>query len=148
MGTHQNRLAEVILMSTHNICFYGELTKIILQLSSNTHLICSSVPLHVYVLQMSCDITKPTKWLCAQRRLRSAWASAWRKLGSLATHWAHSEDSDQTGRMPRLIWGFTGRTCHCWFCHEVAQMYPVCNTKFTSFRKILIERFLAINEDF
>ena len=25
---------------------------------------------------MSCDMTKPTKWLCAQRRLRSAWASA------------------------------------------------------------------------
>ena len=36
--------------------------------------------------------------------------SAWRKLGSLATHWAHSEDSDQTGRMPRLIWVFPGRT--------------------------------------
>ena len=29
-------------MSTHNICFYGEMTKIILQLSSNTHLICST----------------------------------------------------------------------------------------------------------
>ena len=28
-------------MSTHNIYFYGELTKIILQLSSNTLLICS-----------------------------------------------------------------------------------------------------------
>ena len=28
---------EAILMSTHNICFYGELMKIILQLSSNTH---------------------------------------------------------------------------------------------------------------
>ena len=45
---------------------------------------------------------------------------AWRKLGSLATHRAHSEDSDQTGRMPRLIWVFAGRTCHfvgfvmCW----------------------------------
>ena len=38
--------------------------------------------------------------------------SAWRKLGSLAIHWAHSEDSDQTGRMPRLIWVFAGRTCH------------------------------------
>ena len=25
---------------------------------------------------MRCDMTKPTKWLCAQRRLRSAWASA------------------------------------------------------------------------
>ena len=50
---------------------------------------------------------------------RSAWAStqsdqsslsAWRKLGSLATHWAHSEDSDQTGRMPRLIWVFADLT--------------------------------------
>ena len=26
--------------------------------------------------QMSRDLTKPTKWLCTQRRLRSAWASA------------------------------------------------------------------------
>ena len=25
---------------------------------------------------------------------------------------ADSEDSDQTGRMARLIWVFTGRTCH------------------------------------
>ena len=31
--------ADSILISTH-ICFYGELTKIILQLSSNTHHIC------------------------------------------------------------------------------------------------------------
>ena len=37
-------------MSTHNICFYGELTEIILQLSSNTHLICSSVMLFAYVV--------------------------------------------------------------------------------------------------
>ena len=29
-------------MSTHNICFYGELSKTILQLSSNTLLICST----------------------------------------------------------------------------------------------------------
>ena len=57
--------------------------------------------------------------MCAQRRLRSAWAStqsdqsllsAWRKLGSLTTHRAHSEDSDQTGRMPRLIWVFAGHS--------------------------------------
>ena len=32
--------------------------------------------------------------------------SARRKLGPLATHWAHSENSDQTWRMPRLIWVF------------------------------------------
>ena len=36
MGTHYNRLAEAILMSTHNIGFYEELTKIIHQLSSAT----------------------------------------------------------------------------------------------------------------
>ena len=46
--------------------------------------------------------------------IRPVWSesslSAWRKLGSLATHWAHSEDSDQTGRIPRLIWVFAGRT--------------------------------------
>ena len=68
---------------------------------------------------LSRDMTKPTKWVCVQRRFRSAWASAqsdqsslsaWRKLGSLATHWAHSEDSDQTGRMPWLIWVFAGCT--------------------------------------
>ena len=38
--------------------------------------------------------------------------SAWRKLGSWATHYVHSEDSDQTGRMPRLIWVFAEHTCH------------------------------------
>ena len=36
--------------------------------------------------------------------------SAWRNIGSLATHWAHSEDSDPTGRMRRLIWVFPVRT--------------------------------------
>ena len=46
--------------------------------------------------------------------IRPVWSesslSPWRKLGSLATHWAHSEDSYQTGPMPRLIWVFAGRT--------------------------------------
>ena len=68
---------------------------------------------------MSRDMTKPTKWLCAQRRqislgVHPVWSESslttWWKLGPLATHWAHCEDSDQTGRMPRLIWVFAGRT--------------------------------------
>ena len=46
--------------------------------------------------------------------IRPVWSesslSAWRKPVSLAIHWAHSEDSDQTGRMPRLIWVFAERT--------------------------------------
>ena len=47
-------------------------------------------------------------------RIRPVWSEsslfAWRNLGSLATHWAHSEYSDQTGWMPRLIWVFVRRT--------------------------------------
>ena len=66
---------------------------------------------------MSRSRTKPTKWHVRPAKtemslgIRPVWSesslSAWRKLGSLATHWAHSKDSDQTGRMPRLI-------CHRW----------------------------------
>ena len=100
---------------------------------------------------------KPTKWVCSQRRLRSAWASAqsdqsmpslcrsaWastqsdqsmprlirvfadqpghppnlirvfavrmKKAWILSYQLSMSEDSDQTGRMPRLIWVITGCT--------------------------------------
>ena len=46
--------------------------------------------------------------------IRPLWSesllSAWRNLGSLSTRWAQSEDSDQTGPMPRLIGVFAGRT--------------------------------------
>ena len=50
--------------------------------------------------------------LCIRPIWSESLLSAWRKLGSLDTHWAHSEYSDQTGRMSRLIWAFAGRTCH------------------------------------
>ena len=69
---------------------------------------------------ISCLMTKPTKWQVRPAKaqislgIRSVWSeyslSAWRYPGSLATHWVHNEDSDQTGRMPRLIWVFAGRT--------------------------------------
>ena len=46
--------------------------------------------------------------------IRPVWSesslSAWKKLESLATHWAHREDSDQTEQMPRLIWVLAGHT--------------------------------------
>ena len=43
MSTHNiGFYAEAILMSTHNIGFYEDLTKIIFELSSNTHLISSA----------------------------------------------------------------------------------------------------------
>ena len=58
--------------------------------------------------------------MCAQQRLRSAWASVQSDQSSLCAQWvakdpsfvhADSEDSE-TGWMPRLIWVFAGHTCH------------------------------------
>ena len=67
---------------------------------------------------MSYLMTKTIEWHVRPAKtqislgIRLDWSesslSALRKLGSLATHWVHSEDSDQTGRMPRLIWLFVG----------------------------------------
>ena len=51
----------------------------------------------------------PTKWHVrpAKTQNRPVWSesslSTWKKLGSIATHWVLREDSDQTGRMPRLL---------------------------------------------
>ena len=94
--------------------------------------------------------------VCAQRRLRSAWASAqadqslrclislgicpgwsefslsaWIKLGSLATHWAHSEGSDQTGRM-LYTESSLGAQSFCWFCHEAAHLWIHWRTRLVS----------------
>ena len=87
-------------------------------------------------VQLSRDMTKPTKWECAQRRLRSALASAQSDLSSLSAKWvvkgprflhADSKDSDQTGRMPRLIWGFASlRWAHTHFVGFVMSRLSFC----------------------
>ena len=65
---------------------------------------------------LSRDMTKPTKWLCTQWSLgiRPVWSepllcAEWVAKDPSFLH-ANSEDSDQTGRMPRLIWVFAGCT--------------------------------------
>ena len=73
-----------------------------------------------YRCKMSRLMTKPTKWHVRPAKIpislgiRPVWSesslSAWRKRGSLATNRAHSQNSDQTGLMPRLIWVFAGCT--------------------------------------
>ena len=74
-------------MSTHNIHFYGKLTKIILQFSSNTLLICSSVTM----LSNKLEHGKTTKLcLCLARTQFSLYSLAIlccvdKNLGSSAT---------------------------------------------------------------
>ena len=56
-------------------------------------------------------MTKPTKWECAQQRLRSEslLCAQWVAKDPTFLH-ADSEDSDQIEWLPRLIWFFAGRT--------------------------------------
>ena len=106
--------------------------------------------------EMSRLMTKPTKWHVRPAKtqislgIRPDWSetslSAWRKLGSFATHWAHSQDSDQTGWLPRLIWVFAGHTVILLVLSWVAQMFllkqNVCVAmKGTSFR----HNFVSVN---
>ena len=64
-------------------------------------------------IEMSRFMTKPTKWPLRPAKtrislgIRPDWSDS-----LLCTHWVDSEDSDQTGRMPRLIWVFAGGTGH------------------------------------
>ena len=59
-------------------------------------------------------MTKPTKWVCTQQRLGSAQSLCAQQVAkNLSFLHANSEVSDQTGRMPRLIRVFAGRTVTC-----------------------------------
>ena len=75
--------------------------------------VSGNFPLMLSISHLSRLMTKPTKWYVRPAKTQISlgilpvWSesspSAWRKLGSLATHWAHSEDSDQTGWSESLL---------------------------------------------
>ena len=72
--------------------------------------VCVFEPRHDKTNKVSVRPAKTQISLCIRPIWSKSSLSTWRKLGSIATHWAHSEDSYQTGWMPRLIWVFAGRT--------------------------------------
>ena len=111
--------------------------------------ICSGVCLSFLTSKLSHLTTKPTKWhVCPAKtqislgihpvRAKSS-LSAWWKLGSLATHWAHREDwSDWADAQAdlSLLWVHMPL---CWFRHEAAQINdtPQESEKFGTPRKLL-----------
>ena len=54
-------------------------------------------------------MTKPTKRVCAQQWWESPLCTQWVAKDPMFLY-ADSKDSNQTGRKPRLIWVFAGRT--------------------------------------
>ena len=81
---------------------------------------------------MSCCMKKQQQNdLCTQRRLRSAWASAQfdqsslsarRNLGSIATHWVHSEDWPDWGDAQADLSVCWVHMSFRWFCLAAAHM--------------------------
>ena len=59
-------------------------------------------------------MTKPTKWHVrpAKTQISLGIHPVWRVAKDPSFLQADSEDSDQTGQMPRQIWVFAGRTRH------------------------------------
>ena len=98
------------------------------------HKLSCSFPITNWLVapHLSLLMTKPTEWhLCPAKTqislgIHPVWSesslSAWRKLRSLATHWVHREDSDQTGQMPRLIRLGRAHLSFCLFCHLAAYL--------------------------
>ena len=91
-------------------------------------------PLHIILCgrtDLSRDMTKRTKWLCVQRRLRSAWESAQSDQSlpaRLKKAWVHSYPLSAQRRLIRLGgcpgWSESslGAQSFCWFCHVAAHI--------------------------
>ena len=81
-------------------------------------------------LHLSRLMSKPTKWHVRPAKtqislgIRSVWSesslSAWRKLGSLATYWAYSEDWSEWAEAQADLSLRWAHMSFCWFCHEAA----------------------------
>ena len=87
--------------------------------------------MYEYTFYLSRDMTKPTKWVCAKRRLRSAWASAksdqesslsaWRRLGPKLPIKRTATTLIRLGGCPGWSESVLGAQPLCWFCHVAAQ---------------------------
>ena len=84
--------------------------------------------------------------MCAQWRqislgIRPVWSesslSAWRKLGSLATHWAQAKT---LRRCPGWSESSLGAQSFYWFCHEAAQLLHVQTEKALSGETVHMRR--------
>ena len=83
-------------------------------------------------LKLSRDMTKPTKWVCAQRRLRSARASAQsdQSLGCVLNGLLRTQaffmqtvrSLIRLGGCPGWSESSLGAQSLCWFCHVMAQI--------------------------
>ena len=83
----------------------------------------------VFAIHMSRDMTEPTKWVCTQRRLRSAWAQSdqslryWHEKPWVLSYSLRAQRRlIGLGRCPCSSESSVGAHSFCWFCHVAAHM--------------------------
>ena len=106
-------------MSTHNIRFYGEMKKIILQLSSNTHLICFAGPCeppHDKTNKMTVHSAKTGH----PHSLIRVFAVCMKKAWVLSYPLSAQQTLIRLGGCPGWSESSLGAQSFCWFCHVVA----------------------------
>ena len=114
---------------------------------------CTNLSIQCLVFYMSHRTTKPIKWPVRPAKtqfslgIRPVWSESslcaqWVANDSMFLH-ADSEDSDQTGRMPRVIWVFAGRTSHfvgfvvrqlIWYKYQITVEFVFQETCFIQFK--------------
>ena len=83
------------------------------------------------VLNLSCFITKPTKWLCTQRRLRSARASAQSDQSSLCAQRVAKGPSIRTGKTLIRLGGCPGWSESSLGTQAILLFLPWCGSIFS-----------------
>ena len=115
------------------------------------HLLCkfelwdrfNKIYIHVNIFRhLSRDMTKPTNRVCAQRRLRSAWASVQSDQSLRCPHEENLGPELLIERTAKTLfrlggcqgWSESslGTQPHCWFCHDVAHFLTLYFTLDTS----------------
>ena len=95
---------------------------------------CQYEPPHDKTDKMACAPSEDSDQPGHPPSLIRVFTAAWRKLGPLATHWAHSEYSDQTGRRSESSLGahvillVFWRYCKGFACFGNDSLYFVCWT--------------------
>ena len=115
-----------------------------------TRLICKFNRYCFFQIHLSRDMTKPTMWVCSQRRLRSAWASAQsdqslrcprdETLGPYLPIESTAKTLIRLGGCPSWSESSLGAHSFCWFCHVAAHLKLHCfkeSSCFNSLRLIL-----------
>ena len=91
-------------------------------------------------------MTKLTKWVCAQRRLRSAWASAQsdqsfrcvlnEKLRTQAFFMRTAKALIRLGGCPGWSESSLGAQSLCWYCHVAAQLVKLFTGQMENHKRI------------